>query len=113
MTKTAMLNLDELETPTKVLRLNGREHTMRDMTVQEFIDASAEAKRARERAAEQTVDEQVAEVVDQIAKAFPTLGEDELAALPLPKLTALLEFTIKPPEAIAAEVEAQAKQGNG
>jgi valyl-tRNA synthetase len=117
MANTKLLNLDELSTDEKVIKLDGVEHKMREMTVQEFIDRSVEARKvaaSSEKAAaeqdEKALDRMVQMSIDMIHDAFPTITKERLGRLTLNQLSAILDFTVQPPEKIEADVKAA--QGN-
>jgi hypothetical protein len=112
MAKNKLLNLDELATEEKVIKLDGADHLMREMTVQEFVDKAKAARdlEASAPATPETLDAKIVSVIAMIADAFPTITSERLGQLSLPQLNAILEFTIAPPEKIAAEIEAT--QGN-
>jgi hypothetical protein len=115
MAKNKLLNLDELATEEKVIKLDGIVHPMREMTVQEFINKAKAARGLGDQPAEapKDIDAQIEAVIGMIDDAFPSIGKERLGRLSLPQLNAILEFALAPPEKIAAEVEAAQAAGNG
>lgn len=108
MSDPQILNLDDLTaTAAKAVVLNHRRHFAREQTVEGYIDA---IKRSRDQKRDASADEQVEEAIAFLRDLFPTLQQDELRKLELRKLGALIEFALRPPEDIAAQVESQAAQ---
>lgn len=116
MTKITPLNLDDLAKPSKSIILDGVRHDMRELTVQEFIDRAAEARKLAEQAeapaedpTKWPVEKQIEKLVEMIHDAFPTVSKERLGKLHLVQLNAVLDLTMKTPEQVAQSVE----QGNG
>jgi hypothetical protein len=107
--KVIPLNLDELTVPTKTIVLDGVTHVMRELTVQEFIERSRQAQEVEAQDADLTMAQKIEKMVEVIHDAFPTLAKERLGRLSLTYLTKIIEFTLKAPEEIEREVEAQTK----
>lgn len=110
MNQPKLLNLDDFQSAQKVLTLDGVQHEMREMTVQEFIDKASQARADQAAAGEMTLEEQVEKAVEMIHDAFPTVTKERLRKLRMQQLTVLIDFVIKAPEQI--EADAKASQGN-
>jgi hypothetical protein len=106
MSKTKIINIDDLAQASKAIKLDGETHDMREMTVQEFIDKAAEARSVEAKSAEMTLDEQIKTAVDMVADAFPTVAKARLQQLKLPQLMAIMDLIVTPPEQVEAELKA-------
>jgi len=99
MSQPEILNLDEVELPQSRLAIThkGQTHSMRTITVEDFIAQQQRAKQVDEKSAEAEADGQdVAEVGDvvriirdQIGEMFPTLPVGELE---VPKLFTIFSW---------------------
>lgn len=98
------LNLDQLVQEERVVTIGGVQHTMKEMSVEDFIVLQQEAGKLSEDA---SMGEQIEALVKMIARSFPTMKEAELRALPLRHLNAILEFTRESGEKV---VEADAEK---
>ncbi len=102
------LNLDEYVPDEKIITLGGVKHSMREITVEEYI---AKVKAARDVVeADLTVDQQVEKTIEMIVEAFPTMTPALLKPLTLSQLTLILDFIMAKPEEIERQVTAA--QGN-
>lgn len=110
MSKTKIVNIDDLAQALKAIVIDGQTHEMREMTVQEFINKAAEAKNVEAKSGEMSLDEQIKTAVDMVHDAFPTIPRERLAQLKLTQLTAIMDLIVKPPEQIEAEI--RASEGN-
>jgi DNA gyrase/topoisomerase IV subunit A len=110
MSKTKIINIDDLAQASKAIVIDGITHEMRELTVQEFINKAAEAKKVEESQKDLDLDEQMRLTVTMIHDAFPTVPVERLNALKINQLTAIMSLIVTPPEDIAAEVAAN--QGN-
>lgn len=117
-TTSKLLNLDELATENKVVVLDGKDHPMRELTVQEFINKAREAGALNAKLLaddEATVEAKMAAVVGMVDEAFPTVTAERLGKLTLAQLNAILAFAFATPAQIEAEVAAAQEKapGNG
>lgn len=110
MSSPKLLNLDDFATAQKVVTIDGVQHEMRELTVQEFIDKAAEARKNQTATESLTIDQQTDKAIEMVTDAFPTIPVERLRKLKLSQLTVLLDFMFKAPEQI--EAEAKAAQGN-
>ena len=87
------LDLDALA-PKEVFRikLNGKEHEMKQMTVEDFVWATKEAE-MRENSGSPV--EMISMMIDVLKRQFPTIEEDEFRGIGFEKLAAILDFTRK------------------
>lgn len=112
MSKQKLLNLDELVPDTKVIKLDGTDHVMREITVAEFIRRSKEAQEAQDAAdalgPDAPMSAKTEKIIEMIHDAFPTITTERLGRLTLPQLNAVLDYTITPPEEIVKQTEATA-----
>lgn len=83
------LDLDKIM-PESVasLTLNGTKHTMKEMTVADFVWAQEATSKENLSAEEQTK-----LFLEVLLRSWPTIKREELEELPPAKLNALLEFT--------------------
>lgn len=87
---TKLLNLDEFgATETLTIVLNGSEHRLQEMTVEDFIWAQKEMKRQESLHDEVAVFESL---VNILSRQFPTISKESLHKLPMSKLRALMDF---------------------
>lgn len=87
-----MLNLDEIKAEEKVLKLCGKEHTMKEMSVEDFIKLTKETEKYESGAKEMSLSEQMESLVDMVLKAFPTCPREDLMSQKLDMLTVILKF---------------------
>lgn len=113
MSKTKIVNIDDLAQASKAIVIDGQTHEMREMTVQEFIDKAKAAREVEKAAQNESVDEQMRQIVTMVHDAFPTVSEERLARLKLPQLMAIMDLIVKTPEQIEADVKAELASGNG
>lgn len=103
---TKILNLDSVKpAEERVLQLNGREHVMKPMSVGDFIENSRTA-RAQEATPDPAVEFET--VLGMVARAFPTIADDELRALTFAQLNTILSWSETP-----VDPAAQSAEGNG
>lgn len=88
---TKMLNMDEIQSEAKkVLKLNGNEHQLKEMSVSEFIKLTLEAE--KDDGKEMLLSAQVKKLVELAGNAFPTIPVAELKALSLDQLNTIISF---------------------
>lgn len=92
------LDLDALAPEVDVsITLNGNNHKMAEMSVQDFVWAQKLAGEQEKFDQDNMKDGDyeliMGRMVDVLSRQFPTCKRDEIAALPIPKLTALIKFT--------------------
>jgi hypothetical protein len=110
--KTKLLDLDAFVPATKIVKIDGHEHKMREMNVEDYI-AKVKADQER-RATEIDADkpmsaaEAIEKTVEMVVEAFPTIPVERLRSMSLQHLDTLLAFVIKAPE----EIEREAATGN-
>jgi len=87
------LDLDALA-PKEVfkIKLNGKEHEMKQMTVEDFVWASKEAEERGNASDPLTM---VGTMIDVLQRQFPTIDKEEFKKLGFDKLAAILDFTRK------------------
>lgn len=87
---TNFLDLDAIAPEVEMtVRLNGQEHHLKPLSVEDFI------KNTKDQAslgASGNVEDELNLVLRMLLRAFPTMNEEELRAVPLTKLWKLLEF---------------------
>ncbi|WP_431854309.1 hypothetical protein [Azospirillum sp.] len=86
------LDLDNLPTGAaeRVLKLNGREHTLKPMSVADFIE-NTRMIQAQGNTLELAQEFEL--MITLIQRGFPTIAKDELMGLTLPQLNRILDFT--------------------
>ncbi len=108
-TEAKILNLDEFEDRIqKVIKYQGREHQFHPFTVQDYIDTMKTMTLMKEK--EERVEKAIQEgkepnpkdlvgqdevfeyTVKSIRRAFPTLSEEEVRAMPINTLNAISDF---------------------
>lgn len=87
-----MLNLDEIQTEEKVLKLKGQEHTMKEMSVEDFIELTKETEKYESGVETMSMSEQMEKLVDMVLKAFPTCPRQDLMEQKLDMLTVIMKF---------------------
>jgi hypothetical protein len=102
MADTKFLNLDEVAAPAKTVKINGKEHPVLDMTVENFIETT----RANASVKEATADVQFEQAVQMLQRFIPSIPKTELAQLSFEKLNVLMKFA-------TGELEAEAKKADG
>ena len=83
------LDLDEIGTQdTMVVKIRGREHKLREATVDDFIANTRESQRLAKDA--KTPDEELEAILNMILRAFPTLTRTDLGGVSMSNLNKLL-----------------------
>ena len=102
-----ILNLDELVIEKTVV-LNGKKRRLSSMTVQQFIESAGIDEKLKE------ADEKgrMLILVEQIVQFMADTTVEELTALQMPQLFALLAF-VRGTDAGLDAAKAQAQEGNG
>ena len=106
------LDLDAL-TPKEVIKIkfNGKEHEMKQMTVEDFIWATSEAELRSEDA--DNAEAMIGAMIDVLSRQFPSVEKEDFRSMSFDKLSALLDFTRKlaseGSEAAVAEAAAEGK----
>lgn len=96
--ETRFLDLDALAPEVAVsITLNGEKHAMSEMTVADFVWAQKMAGEQANLDADNLKDEDYTRImdgmIDVLDRQFPTCPREEIANLPIAKLTALIKFT--------------------
>jgi hypothetical protein len=86
-----ILNLDDLGATTRSVTLNGKDHAVKEMSVQDFILASQEAKRL-EKLDENDFAANLDASVKHLMRVLPTITEAELRALSMRQIGVLVSF---------------------
>lgn len=87
-----ILNLDELEIDSgRAIVLNKETHEMKPFSVGDFI-RTMKAADAAAKGEQQGIEDVLAQMIDMIDRAFPTLPRVEVEALDFDKLKAIFEF---------------------
>lgn len=108
MTAPAILNLDEFETSIqKTVVLNGKRHAFAPFSVEDFINNLKEIDTYSKKD-EIPVTEFFEHMIRMVTRAFPTIPEADVRALPMEKLKALSDFVKDQTEVEAEEGLAQA-----
>lgn len=91
-----VLNIDDFARVERVLRFKGVDHEIKELTVQQFIDNLKQAeeleKAGKLKNAPENLSAQVESTVKNILESVPTFPENELRALKVPALTAIMHF---------------------
>jgi len=107
---TKVLNLDELETAVeKSIQIDGNEHFMEPLTVEEFINNMKEIEAIQASGADMSASETFERSLKMILRAFPTLKEDRVRKMRTHQVDALFAFVQGETE---QEVERAAASGN-
>lgn len=87
-----VLNLDDFAKIKKVVKLHGKDYSVEEMSVEDFIEVSREAKRLE--ALGERLDEvgQVEAMIKLIRQAIPSLPEETARKLKVPQLAVLIRF---------------------
>lgn len=102
---TKIVNIDDLAQASKAIVIDGETHDMREITVQEFINKAAEARKVEAEAGDLTMEQQVDKAIEMVHDAFPTVDRERLARLKLTQLSAIIDLIVTAPEQIEAEVK--------
>lgn len=98
------LNLDEFETKIdKRVKLNGVTHEFQPFSVGDFINQLKEMEDYASRE-DVPISEYMAYMVSVVRRAFPTIPEEDLRSMSMPKLKRLTDF-------VRGETEAEALAG--
>lgn len=81
------LNLDEVAAPDRSVKINGKEHAVLDMTVENFIETNRVSASGKK-----DVETQFEEAVKMLTRFIPTIPELELKQLTFEKINVLLKF---------------------
>jgi uncharacterized protein (DUF2267 family) len=84
-----VFNVDQLAEETRQIVLKGKTHEIKPMSVDDFLATMAEADKLDKDASPQA---QIDAVVKTIARAIPTLSEDDVKALPFDQMNAIAQF---------------------
>jgi len=95
------LDLDALAPEVAVsIRINGNKHEMAEMSVADFVWAQKLAGEQSKIDIEnidnndaKAYDDMMQSMIDVLSRQFPSCPREEIAALPIVKLTALIRFT--------------------
>lgn len=115
--ETRFLDLDALAPEVAVsITLNGQKHAMAEMTVADFVWAQKMAGEQEKLDADDLEDEDYARImssmIDVLDRQFPSCPREEIAELPITKLTALIKFTGQlGAEGATAAIEEAAEEG--
>jgi hypothetical protein len=89
---TKFLDLDALQAPEQItIKLSGKTHVFKEMTVDDFIWAQHMTKEVMAAAGESDI---LSKTVDMLVRSFPTCPREDFSSLPLSKLNALNEFVM-------------------
>lgn len=95
---TTFLNLDEVQPEIKkTIRLGGKTHEMRPISVRKFIKNIREAKKLDQ---VEDIDRVTEIMMDMICEVFPTLDKDTLESLNMQQLEAIMDFVRAVPDEI-------------
>lgn len=89
-----VLNLDSFAQVKRQLQLGGKNHDVREVSVQQFVNnlKAAEDMESRGEKQPETLSAQVEASVAAILDSVPTLAREDLVALPIEALSAILKF---------------------
>jgi hypothetical protein len=90
-----ILNLDELTTTSRKVRLRGKEYDVVELSVGAFIDTMKKANEIEARANKgETIrpDESMSQMIDTLSLALPDCPREELGRLSFNALAVLLKF---------------------
>ena len=116
MSKTNILNLDDLTVEEKVIIIDGTSHTAAELTVEGYVARVKKAKEMQAKAAIDSVDgeidatQSIENFVSFITDMFPTIKPVVLRKLSLRKLNKIIEFAMAAPTDIAEKVEGAAEK---
>lgn len=104
-----ILNLDNLAKKTKTLMLGGKEYAIKDMSVQDFIEANIDAKKLQGADMVQNLEA----TVRHIKRSIPDMPEEVIRGLSLEHMATVVKFLNgeleKEAAAGAARVEGEGK----
>jgi hypothetical protein len=85
------LNLDALAKVELTVTLNGKDHQVKEMGVDDFIQASAEAEAMKSLDGD-SLKENISATIKHLHRVLPTIPETEIRALSVSQLAALVAF---------------------
>jgi hypothetical protein len=84
-----VLNIESLEVPKKSLTLGGVDYPVEELSVENFIVTTQEAKRLE---GETDHGVQMVATVDMIMRSIPTIPREKLTALSIEQLVVIVKF---------------------
>lgn len=109
-----ILNLDKLvaaeASQRRVLKINGVDYPINEMSVQDFIQANLDAERLEKEGT--SVADQVKAAVDMIARRVPDVPRDILVKYSMPVLRQIMAF-VRGDDVEEAEEQAKAEVEDG
>jgi hypothetical protein len=103
--KTEFLDLDAIVSAEVVVKLAGKEHKLKPLSVEDFIQNTIDQ---RALGAATQIEDEVELVLKMLNRAFPTLLVDDLRKVDLKRLWALLNFALEKNGSNQAKDEADA-----
>jgi hypothetical protein len=107
---TNYLNLDELAQEKRVLKLFGVEYEMKEMTVEDFIKVTTDAKRLEDKKEKLSPAEHATFMIDLVQISFPDCPREVLMRLSLERLSLILAFARKEMDDRLKDVETVEKK---
>jgi len=86
---TQYLDLDALVNVEKTVRFKGKEHKLKHVSVQDFVD---NVKLAQSLGPDAGIEKEVEATITMLLKAFPTMDRADLMDVPLEALNKILAF---------------------
>jgi hypothetical protein len=84
-----VLNLDSLAKPTKTVTLGGKTYTVKEMSVEGFIEFTRHARQFEDK--ELKPEDSIGLMIKTVGYALPDVPEQELQRLSIGQLTALVD----------------------
>jgi hypothetical protein len=105
------LNLDELAQVTRTVHLNGEDHAVKEMSVQDFVAATQEARKL-EAAGGGGLVENLDASIKHLNRVLPTIPEAVLRALSMRQVAVLVSFVNGALEEEASKAKTEDAPGN-
>ena len=103
------LDLDTVDAPTVIIRLNGVEHELKQISLADWIANTKEVQNLVAASGDLEIESNV--IIAMIVRSFPSLKTEDLLNMPLIKLNKILAFANgnNGTDDVKKEVEAQTK----
>lgn len=91
---TKVLDLDAVLPPAIVVKLDGKTHELKQISVRDFVENTRVMQEMDEKKREEdmTLESEMGSLITMLNKTFPTISEEEFWSLSLPRLYQILEF---------------------
>lgn len=103
-----LLNIDDLVTPKRAVKICGYEHQIAEQSVGQLIESAKMSKAQRDN--QDDVISRFEDFVATVKRMLPTCQEDVLRGLTIKQLVAIVDFANEPDEAAVQEAAGEKKE---